>query len=314
MSLVASPLMPTYRLVPLILLSPLLLACSGGDTEPTQPATTLPISTSSSVPPSSIRVSCAIVAQRTVRLKAQLGGALQQVKAALGQRVSVGEVLAQLDTRDVELELERLRLVRAQLHERRQLLKLQLSKAQADWAALRSLYAPGAVGVAREAVTVAERESELRLIALQESELDVQQARALRQVDLSFIRSPMRGQVLSRNAEVGMVVAPGAASFNGTDVLFEVGDPQQLKAECAVREADASKVVAGARMTLHLDVQDPAIPPIETRVTGLAPAIANTGGVAILGLWAHFERPAAPTVLPGMRATALITVSPPSTR
>lgn len=287
----------------------LLNACQDAEVGAPAAGSPTPAAPARTAPALAIKASCVIQAQRMVKLKPELGGALAQVHVKLGERVREGQVLAVLRSDELGLDLARQALQMEQTQERIQLLQRQHQRAQGEWSALQGLYvqahAPGAE-MAKEAMLVSEKESELRLARLQLRELQLQGERLRRQLRQAEIRSPIQGIVLSRNAEVGMVVAPGAASLTGSDVLFELGDPDRLKAECAAREGDAARLRLGAPMSLKLDGAAPNDAPLRMRLTGMAPAISNQGGAAVLSFWAEFERPADQQVLPGMHAMAQV--------
>lgn len=269
----------------------------------------LPALAATTTTPNRVKAPCVVLAQRTVKLKPESGGAIESVHVKLGDKVRAGQLLATLQTKDLRLTLARQEVQVLQLDERMALLQLQVSKAQREWSVQQSLYAaPAAPGlqVAREAVLLAEKKSELRQAELQKQDLLLQKKQLQRLLAVAEVRSPMQGVVLSRNAEVGMVVAPGGSSFNGSDVLFEIGDPEHLKAECAAREGDATRLAVGAPMTLKLD--GGATRTLAMTLSGIAPAVSNQGGMTTLMFWAEFQAAPAQRVLPGMHGLAQVEV------
>lgn len=252
-----------------------------------------------------IKAQCIVQSQQSVKLKAEIGGRIDAVSVALGQAVEKGQPLARIDTLAQVLELERLRLAEQNSRVRIELLTVQVRQSEAQWQALQPLYAERLEGtLPREALALREKQAELQLakLALSDAQLQVRNLeRVLRQAE---IRSPMRGVVLARNAEVGMIVSPGVSGLNGSDVLFDIGDPDRLRAQCAAREGDASRLQSGQRLSLVLDgLRDREI---ELRVTRVAPAIVNESGSSTLPFWVDFDRPTDLPVLAGMHGNATV--------
>lgn len=252
-----------------------------------------------------IKAQCIVQSQQAVKLKAEVGGRIDAVNAALGQAVEKGQVLARIDTLAQALELERLRLAEQNGRVRIELLATQVRQAEAAWQALQPLYSERLEGtLPREALSLREKQAELQLAKLALSDVQLQVRNLERVVRQAEIRSPMRGVVLARNAEVGMIISPGMAGLNGSDVLFDLGDPDRLRAQCAAREGDASRLQAGQRLTLVLDgLRDREI---ALQVTRVAPAIVNEAGSSTLPFWVDFDRPADLPVLAGMHGNATV--------
>lgn len=260
-----------------------------------------------------IQAPCVLLAQSMVKLKPELGGAIESVHTKLGERVKSGQLLAVIKTIELKAQSDRLQILMKQNEERSQLLNLQVIKIQREWDVIQSLYvkAPnGSQAVSREAMALAEKNSELKLMQLQKQELTLQSQQIQRQLKQAEIRSPMDGVVLARNAEVGMVVASGGASFNGSDVLFEVGDPSRLKAECAARESDAENLHKGLPITLRFDGLPNST--LALQISEIAPVISSQGGMSILNFWADFQVEKGSHILPGMRGIAKLSTAMPS--
>lgn len=255
--------------------------------------------------PNQIKAQCVIQSQRAVKLKAELGGRIDTVEVLQGQVVDAGQLLARIGTQEQELALERLRLAQRQAQAKSELLTVQIAQAQATWAAVQVLYKELPKGAqAKEALVVAERQAELNLTQLGMVDLQLQMKNLERVLRQAQIRSPMRGVVLNRNAEVGMVVAPGISGFNGSDILFELGDPEKLRVECAARESDAAQLKAGLPVQLVLDGARGQ--EIALAVSRVAPAIQNEAGSSSLLFWGDFDRPANIQVLAGMHGVASV--------
>lgn len=284
--------------------------CGNGNTQPPppRPAVSSP-AVASFVTLGQIKAQCVIQSQRAVKLKAELGGRIDTVAVAQGEVVEPGQLLARIGTQEQALALERLRLAQQQSQAKIELLTAQIQQAQANWQAMQPLYKDLPNGVQpKEALALSEKQSELKLTQLSVVDLQLQIKNLERVFRQAEIRSPLHGVVLTRNAEVGMVVAPGVSGLNGSDILFELGDPDKLRAECAARESDASQLRQGQPMKLVLDGmrgQD-----ITLAVSRIAPAIQNDSGSSSLPFWGDFDRPAHLQVLAGMHGNAAVQLEP----
>lgn len=296
-------------------LAPLLGGCGSDAPE----AVTAPRPTASSAvvsgfsSPGQIKAQCVIQSQRAVKLKAELGGRIDTVAAAQGQAVEAGQLLARIGTQEQALSLERLRLAEQQAQAKIELLVVQIQQAQVNWLAMQPLYKDLPNGVQpKEALALSEKQADLKLTKLTIADLQLQMKNLERVFRQAEIRSPMRGVVLARNAEVGMVVAPGITGLNGSDVLFELGDPDKLRAECAARESDASQLHPGLAIKLVLDGMRGR--EITLGVTRVAPAIQNDSGSSSLPFWGDFDRPADMQVLAGMHGNASVQLGSPTNK
>lgn len=291
-----------------------LTGCGNGNTQPPPPrGTTSSPAVASYVTPGQIKAQCVIQSQRAVKLKAELGGRIDSVAVTQGEAVEPGQLLARIGTQEQSFALERLNLAQLQAQARIELLTAQIQQAQANWQAMQPLYKDLPSGVQpKEALALREKESELKLTRLSVIDLHLQIKNLQRVMRQAEIRSPLRAVVLARNAEVGMVVAPGISGLNGSDILFELGDPDKLRAECAARESDASQLRRGLPMKLVLDGmrgQDIAL-----SVSRIAPAIQNDAGSSSLPFWGDFDRPTHLQVLAGMHGHAAVQLEPQTTK
>ncbi len=257
-----------------------------------------------------IKSPCVIQVKRMVKLKPELGGALDDVKVQLGDAVKKGQLLATLRTRELLLSMERQSVQSQLVDEKIKLTQTLLQKAQQEWEVQKVLYVQSETqtnkniryrAMPKEAISLEERRSELSILNLQKKDLELQTQQIQRQISLSEIRSPLDGIILSRNAEIGMVVAPGGSSFNGTDILFEIGDPTDLKAECSARETEVDIIQIGKIVKLKLDGVDKHL---QMKIVHIAPAISNQGGMTALSYWADIPKDIGFRVLPGMHGVA----------
>lgn len=194
--------------------------------------------------PVSERAPGTVQAKREAVLSPRITAAIVAVNARAGDRVERGEVLVQLDRRELESRLE-------QQRERAAGAKARVDEARRRFDRIRKLFEGGTVS--RSELDQAEAD-----LASAEAEL----ARAREAVEeastaLSYatIRAPMDGRVIDRLAEPGDTAMPGVA-------LLRLYDPDTLRLDSNVRESLATRLERGARLLARIDAPD-----VEVEVT-----------------------------------------------
>lgn len=158
---------------------------------------------------------------RTVSVNAQLGGALLSVRAEEGSRVSEGQVLAEIDARELEAQ------VRAA--------EAALTFAQATATRSADLFR-------QQVITAAENERDQSALASAEATLSQLKTR----LGFAVIRSPMNGVVTARFVQSGDIVS------NNTRV-FTISDLSTLVVRLPVSELEVSQLRTGAEVPLAVD-------------------------------------------------------------
>jgi membrane fusion protein (multidrug efflux system) len=154
-----------------------------------------------------------------------------------GEHVAEGDPLARLDDSEAQAQLAELQV------------RLKLSREE---------YERIAILVERNTMSQQSLDRARSEVAQLEASLAGQEAR----LDNYVIRSPVGGQVLREDAEVGEIAELGTA-------LFWVGEPKPLTVVADVNEEDIPHVEAGQRALLRSD----AFPgrPLEATVGGITP-------------------------------------------
>ncbi|SDZ34302.1 HlyD family secretion protein [Jannaschia faecimaris] len=241
-----------------------------------------------------------------VEISSELSGTLAKVHVDYNDRVSVGTVLATLDTTKLEAELA-------------------VSKAALDAAIARVTMAEASRNEAREvyenAVRLEQRGvtsrqefvgTEARFIraqaelqsakadrALAEANLDLHQA----EYDKSCICSPIEGIILDRTADTGQIVASALSA----PVLFTVAeDLSQMELRVDIDEADIGQVRMGQQAYFTVDAYDDRRFPAEIVQIRFAPETVD--GVVTYKAILTIDN-ADMLLRPGMTATADINVA-----
>lgn len=273
------------RTAPLLLLALTVTACG----KPSDSAATDAAPTSQDIGPENIAVarsdtlssgpaiSGTLAADREARIRAEIGGAVLQILAEPGQRVSEGTVLARIDEAAVR---------DAAISARSGVTQATVAADQAarELQRARSLAAAGAI--ADREVETAERAHLAAQAAL--ADATARQSSAEKNLRNTMVRAPFAGVVAERAVSAGDIVSPGSA-------MFTVIDPRSLRVEASVPAAALGEVRVGAPVTFTVNGADR---PLEGRVTRVSPmvnpqtkqvsilaTVPNSAGVLVAGLF-----------------------------
>jgi RND family efflux transporter MFP subunit len=157
-------------------------------------------------------------------IEAKVSGRIQKMLVAPGQQVKAGELLAQLDVREIQAKFDQALAVRQQTEselKRNETLRAKQVITPAEFEAVQSRYQ---VAVA----TAAEAEAML---------------------GYAKITAPFDGIVTRKLADVGDLATPGKP-------LIELEDPHVLQFEAAVPEAIIGKLKLGAKLPVRIMSED----------------------------------------------------------
>ena len=225
-------------------------------------------------------ISGSLQARRAATLRAEVGGALLEVKVEQGQPVKRGELLARID--DAALQDQ---FIAARSTARVTGNALEVSRAEEERNAKLA-----------ESGVITQRDFDQVKLARQQAEAQVSEAQArlaLIQDQLSRTRisAPFDGAVSERQANAGDVVAPGTP-------LVTVVDPTSLRLEAAVPAEYASKLQGGTQVdfrvagygqqgfTGKIERVNPVVDPATGQVR-IYVAIPNSEQALLAGLFAQ---------------------------
>ncbi len=157
----------------------------------------------------------------TVAVNAQLGGALLDVKVEEGTRVGAGQVLAEVDARELEAQ------VRA-------------AEAQAEFA--RSTAARSAQLFQQQIITAIENERDQAALASADASL----AQLRTRLGFAVVKSPIDGVITGRFVRGGDIVSPNTR-------LFTVADLSTLVVRMPVSELEVAQLRTGQSVALKVD-------------------------------------------------------------
>jgi RND family efflux transporter MFP subunit len=183
-----------------------------------------------------------VVAQRKASVASKATGRLEWLGVAEGSRVKEGELIARLENRDVQAQVDQaianvsaavaeLKDSERALTRARDLARQKfISSSALDSAQARFDKAKAGVGVAR-----------------------ANQRAAQVGVDQTLIRAPFDGVVLTKTANVGDVITPFSSASESKGAVVTMADMETLEVEADVSEANLSRIKIGQPCEIQLD-------------------------------------------------------------
>lgn len=224
-------------------------------------------------------------AEHLATVTSRVVGAILQMHAAAGQRVAKGEVLVELDDRDLRSRLEQAReAVRAA--------EAALLQAQSNFKRDKPLFD-------QRVISAYDFEQTETVLKTAQANLDrLRQAQLEAEVNLSYavIRSPFDGVVVDKLADAGDLAAPGKPLLT----LYQEG---RLWLEASVPEELLARVRVGQTCTVLIDAGDRAI-------RGRVAEIVPSSDPATRTVLARVRIEAPRDVIPGMFGRLLIPAPP----
>ena len=165
---------------------------------------------------------------------ARASGYVQEWKADLGAHVKTGQVLATLDTPELDSSLSQARAV---------LVQAEAAHALADIASQRWKKLQGDNAVSTQEVDEKKGDAALKKAAVDAARADVQRLEELRA--FAQITAPFDGTITARNLDVGQLVTAG-----GTTQLYRIAQTNSLRVFVRIPQSYAHAVEVGQKTEL----------------------------------------------------------------
>lgn len=197
-----------------------------------------------------------VVAQRKAAVASKGTGRLVALHVVEGDRVRADQVIARLESSDMEAAIAQ---ARAAIDNGKALL-LQAEAEQADAKAqggrARNLHAVGSLSQSDLDVAEARLKRAEAAVAAARAGIRASEA-ALRAAEIQLentrIRAPFDGTVLTKNADVGEVVAPFGAASNSRGAVVTMADMTSLEVEADVSESNIQRISLDQPCEITLD-------------------------------------------------------------
>ncbi|WP_410209372.1 efflux RND transporter periplasmic adaptor subunit [Aquirhabdus sp.] len=171
------------------------------------------------------------------QIYARASGYLKSWKVDIGDHVKAGQVIAEIETPDLDQQLAQAKADMANTQA-----ALTLAKATASrWKALPA-----------EATSPQEVDEKNSALAAQLAQLKSAQANVDRLQTLQkfkYITAPFDGIVTARNTDIGALINANGSSNNGLP-LFEVSDTRKLRVSVNIPQSDVAGIKVGTEATL----------------------------------------------------------------
>ncbi|OAN80189.1 hypothetical protein A8B78_11180 [Jannaschia sp. EhC01] len=241
-----------------------------------------------------------------VEISSELSGTIADVLVDFNDTVSAGQVLARLDTIQLDaqlaVQLASLAASEAQLASA----QASLLEAEADYEIVRQLDERGVTShanltaseaaLSRARATVASAQANVELA---QAQLEAQQAILSR----ATIVSPINGIVLDRTVDTGQIVA---ASLSAPELFAIAEDLAQMELQVDVAEADIGLIAVGDAANFTVDAYDDVTFPAHISMVRFA-SDSTDGLVTYKAILSVVNDDL--LLRPGMTATAVITVA-----
>jgi len=184
-----------------------------------------------------------IEAWKKITITPDVGGKIAKIHVEEGDRVRKGQLLAELDTRAIRLQLEQAQAALAVTEANHKDAKRNMDRMER----LKSEKA------------VSDQQYEKIKLSYEAAEAQLRQARATvnlakHNLDVSLMKAPFSGVIASKNAEVGDVINPMMGGFSPQSGILTLMDFSRIKIEIDVSHLDIVRIKKGQAAQLSLTV------------------------------------------------------------
>lgn len=197
-----------------------------------------------------------VVAQRKAAVAAQSTGRLVWLGVEEGSRVTTGQVLARLESREAAAALDQARAHLAVMQAARVEAEAEERDAQRNDGRMRELLARGYISPAEADISQTRLERSRGTTQAAIANIAVAAA-AVRGAEVALdntqIRAPFDAVVLTKNADIGDIVTPLGAAANAKSAVVSIADLASLQIEADVSESNLSRIHPGQPCEIVLD-------------------------------------------------------------
>jgi len=197
-----------------------------------------------------------VVAQRKAAVASKATGRVEWLGVTEGSKVKKGEVIAQLENKDVSATMEqaaaRVKVAEANLQQG----KAELTNAKVSLKRTEDLLAKNFISQSVYDVAVARfRKSQAAVIGYQAAIGAARAGYHVAQISVehTLIRAPFDGVVLTKSANIGDVVTPFSSALNAKGAVVTMADMDTLEVEADVSESNLHKVKLEQPCEIQLD-------------------------------------------------------------
>lgn len=178
----------------------------------------------------------------TVAVKSQASGLITSMPVEIGAQVRPGEIIAQIDTRNLTNDYQRSAAVQQAANATLRVDTAALNRANALFA--------------QKVITATEHESAVVAAANARSALTAAQTNlrtAQQNLEYATVRAEVGGTVINKSASVGSVVTSATSTFGGGSTLITIANLQRVRVRALVNETDIGNVHLGMPVAVTID-------------------------------------------------------------
>ncbi len=177
-----------------------------------------------------------------VEIKSKASGQIEELNFIEGQIVEKGHFLLKLDQRTTKNDVDQSRADLA-------VAEANLKQTENNTIRSRELFEKSLVSEQeRDAANLEFVRAQAQLVKAKASLSSAEE----RLTDTRIV-APISGTILSRNVEMGQIIASGTSNVSGGTLLATIADMQEVYVETSVDEVDIGKVSVGQRATVIAD-------------------------------------------------------------
>lgn len=211
---------------------------------------------SGSSPSPVLHASGYVVAQRQADVASKATGRLVALYVGPGDHVKEGQILAKIESADVTARLNQTQANAAAARAALVQARAVADEATLDYERKRGLHDAGLISRAEFDASSARHTTAQAGVASAQAAVDAADATvraAAVELDNTVIRAPFEGTVLSKNADVGEIVAPFGSSTTARAAVVRIADMTSLMVEADVSERHLDQVTLGSPCEITLD-------------------------------------------------------------
>ena len=183
-----------------------------------------------------------VVAQRKADVASKGTGRLVFLGVVEGDKVTTNQIIARVDDSDIKAQLDQ---AKANL----KLTQAELKDAENNYKRQKALLESGSAS--QMEFDASEYRYSKVLAAIDVAKAQVQGAEVA--MENTLVRAPFNGTVLTKNADVGEVVAPLGAGVNSKAAVVTMADMNSLQVEADVSESNIEKIEPNQECQITLD-------------------------------------------------------------
>lgn len=183
-----------------------------------------------------------VVAQQKAAIASKATGRLVYLGVEEGDKVKKGQIIARIEDQDVLAAL-------AQARANHELARADIDDASQWYDRMKTMFASGTSS--QSDLDAAEARLRRVTASVKSAEAFVQSSEV--NLENTRIRAPFDGTVLTKNANVGEVVAPFAAAAGSRAAVVTIADMSSLEVEADVSESNITRVKQGGPVEIILD-------------------------------------------------------------